>query len=242
VLDDDGRDVALEHVLLHAADQRPPLLQRHAGRRLVEQDEVDVGDHRPCELDELALRVAELLDGPVRQAQEIELFEELQGSGPALLARRPGPASPPPAGDCLGTGDDVLVGRHRPEQLEVLERPRQAEVRAPVGAHAAELAAPDQDLPGRVPVEAEDRVHQGGLAKRAEQRQMGDWEINRRNRWPAPGRFLRCPPCRRRARTARAGPRRRRARPMIPLNAETPAALGLPRHGGRLFTRRPRAA
>jgi hypothetical protein len=68
-------------------------------------------------------------------------------------------------GHVLAGHEQVLVDREVVEQLDRLEGPGQAEARAPVGAQAPDVAAPEHDPPGGGPGVAGQGVDHRGLAR-----------------------------------------------------------------------------
>ena len=118
------------------------------GRGLVEQHQPGLAGQRPADADQLALTERDL-----RRVAVDDVLQAADGDGPvdAGAVRRPVRQEQVPErradGDALAGHEQVLVDGEVVEQLYRLERPGEAEARAPVGAQAADVVAVEHDRP-----------------------------------------------------------------------------------------------
>ncbi len=152
VLDEEHRQL---EVVADAADERAELgdlLVVQSARGLVEQEQARPRDEGACELDQLLRPVGKRGSREVRelaQADDVEHVERV------ALARLP-PAR-------VRADEHVLEHGHRPEELDVLEGPRDPLAHDPVRRLAQERLAVELDLAGVGPVEARDDVERRRL-------------------------------------------------------------------------------
>src|SRR5947208_2900929 len=135
VLDDHDR-LALPLQPVDVVEQVLEQRAVHAGRRLVEQDQVGVGHERPGELQELLRPVGKAPAVLGAQMREVDERDELLGP----RARDPiGHVEP-------GHREHILEDRHLPEDARDLERPRDAPAEDLVGLEAGEVLSPVEHL------------------------------------------------------------------------------------------------
>ena len=134
VLDEQDRDAELVAQALHEAREVRGLLRVHPGGRLVEQQQLGLGRQRPRDLDAALVAVGEVRGELVVQARLQADVRQHLGRLLAHLALLPAdPRRPEDRAEQPGlhprvlADHDVLERRHRPEQADVLERPRDAE-------------------------------------------------------------------------------------------------------------------
>ena len=140
-----------------------------AGRGLVEQQEVGVGDQRPPQLEEPGVAEAQSLDGDAGHAPEPHQLE--YGGRPVPLFVG-GPAAAdhvgeqPASAGASALGDQQVVAHgEAAEKLDSLERASDPEPGAPVDGHAGEVMTLERH-PARVGTQqAEQAVEERRLAR-----------------------------------------------------------------------------
>ena len=157
VLDEEDRQL---EVLAHAPDrigELGDLLVAQPACWLVEQEELGLRRERPRRLDPLQRAVREVARGPVRDAGQAEVLEDL-GCAAAAAAR-------------VRAHQHVVEDRHRAEQLEVLERPRDPANDDAVRRGLEECLSLELDFAAVRVVQPGDKVEDGRLpgAVRADQ-------------------------------------------------------------------------
>ena len=89
MLGEQHRDAALDHQPLDQRDQVVALARRHAGGRLVHQQEARIVGERDRELDPLDVAVGELLAGAVGGVRHADLIEQLERALAMAAVRTP---------------------------------------------------------------------------------------------------------------------------------------------------------
>src|SRR5215211_1347217 len=172
VFDQEDRQVAFFSQLLHERGEAGRLLRVHPRGGLVQQQQGGVGREGPGYLDPPLVAV-----GQVRRRLLVDLLA--QADVPKRLARLladrllllPHPrraqhrSEQPRLHPRVLADHDVLDGRHRLEEADVLERPRDAGLRDPVRARAGDVAVLEGDLARGGLVEAGEQVEERGLAR-----------------------------------------------------------------------------
>ena len=131
------------------AELRDLLVVQAAGR-LVEQQQLRLGDERARELDALQRAERQAGDRAVRDVGDADVVEDLERAaaagapGERLRAR-------------VRADEDVVEHGHRPEELDVLERARDAAPDDPVRRRAQQALAVELELAGVRLVEPRDR-------------------------------------------------------------------------------------
>ena len=142
----------------------------HARRRLVEQQQARPRGQRAGDLQSALVAVGQA--GGLDVALAAESHEDQQVLGfqhggllLGLLAPRADDGAHPARDEVLvGAHEDVLERRHAPEEADVLVRPREAEVRDPIGTQLVDGEAVEGDAALVDLVEAGDAVEEGRLA------------------------------------------------------------------------------
>ena len=172
VLDQHDRHAALVAQLAHEGGQVGRLLRVHARRRLVEQQDLRVRGQRAGDLHPPLLAVGEVDREPVvvarAHADVLELVVRLLARPRLLLAharRAEDRAEQPRLQARVLAHQHVLRRGHRPEQADVLERPRHAELHDHVRAVARDVALLEVDPAERRLVEAGEHVEERRLAR-----------------------------------------------------------------------------
>ena len=153
VLDEEHGELEVVADLLDEHAELRHLLVVQPARRLVEEEQARLGDERPRELDALLGPVRQRSSGeerPLAQADDVERLERLG------LSHLPAPP--------VGADQHVLENGHGPEELDVLERPRDALADDLEGRLLEERRALEQYLPRVGPVQARDDVERRRLA------------------------------------------------------------------------------
>ena len=169
VLDEQHRQ--LEAVARRLDERREPLdlLVAEAARRLVEEQEPRLGDEGARELDPLQRPVGKPGGRALGEVLDLDVLEDLARAGAGMPAR-------------VGADEDVLEDGHRREELDVLERARDAPAHDLVRRRAEQALAVERDLARLGPVEARDDVEGGRLAGAVGADQAGDLALLHRER------------------------------------------------------------
>ena len=166
MVDEEDRDPVLGRQGPQPLAQLLALVGVEPGRGLVEQHQLGAPGERPADADELALAERDLpgvAGGDVVQAADLDRPVD---AGP--VHRAPGQeqvAEGGADGHVLAGHQQVLLDREVVEELDRLERPGQAQPRPPVRAQRPDVAAVEDDPPGRLPGVAGERVDHRGLAR-----------------------------------------------------------------------------
>jgi hypothetical protein len=177
VLDEQHRDPALGAQGLHQLAQLLGLLRVHPRGRLVEQQQLRIGGQRPRDLQAPLVAVGEVHGQLVVLAQADEAQQLTRAVvGRLLLAaverRVQHHAGEPRTQPRVHADLHVLDRRHRPEQLDVLERARNAGLGHEVRPLGGDVAPEELDAPRGGLVEPGHAVEERRLARavRADER------------------------------------------------------------------------
>src|SRR5262245_40878358 len=141
VLDEEDREVVLLADPSDQAGELPDLLVVQAAGRLVEEQQPRLGDERPRELDPLLRPERQARDRESRDVAEPEFLERRRRLGANLLLAADARAR-------VRTDEHVLEHRHAAEQLDVLERARDAVANDLVRRDAEQVGAVEHDAAG----------------------------------------------------------------------------------------------
>ena len=115
------------------------LVVRHAGGRLVEQDQLGVPGQHGAELDPLPQPVGQPADRSARQRREADPLEDLLGDRARPLGRV----------RAAGGQPEVLANREAVEEARDLGLDADASPRDGVGVMTGDVVPPEHDAPGR---------------------------------------------------------------------------------------------
>src|SRR5438105_60987 len=172
VLDEKDRGALGTHCLEHHFHDAELLLRRDAARRLIEQQDARLGDHRQCNVEELAHAAGKDLRILVAVIGEAESVENSIGHlfGRRVVARhlRPAarkiPAAPGVAQHDAQSDHHVLVYAERAVELRHLERAADAQARDLARRQARDIALSVENRP-RIGLEiARDHIDESRLA------------------------------------------------------------------------------
>jgi hypothetical protein len=154
VLHEQHRELEVGADLLDELAELPDLLVVEATRRLVEQEQPGLRDERAGELDALLDPVRKRRRREVRAVAQPHHVEDLE-----RLRRSRVPAA------AVSADEDVLEHRHRAEELEVLERARDALAHDLERGLLQERSAVEEHVARVRPVQPRDDVEGGRLAR-----------------------------------------------------------------------------
>jgi hypothetical protein len=189
VLDEQNGQLPLVPDPVHEIGERGRLARVHSGGRFVQQQDPRLEGERPGHFQPPLVTVGEIAGVLARDLADADEVQQRQG----FLMGRPlfAPLS-------RGTHDraedsrfqvrmhrdlDILLGRHQPEEADVLEGPGDAQRGDPAGRQPGDVAPAEQDLPTGDLVEAGQCVEEGRLAgtvrtDQADDPTLGDGEAD----------------------------------------------------------------